>query len=29
MHVVVIPMRVPFRGTSVREVVLVEGPAGW
>ncbi|MGL5929543.1 MAG: o-succinylbenzoate synthase [Dermatophilaceae bacterium] len=29
VHVVAIPMRVPFRGTSVREVVLVEGPAGW
>jgi o-succinylbenzoate synthase len=28
-HVVAVPMRVPFRGTTVREAVLVEGPAGW
>ncbi len=29
IHVVAIPMRVPFRGVMVREAVLVEGPAGW
>jgi O-succinylbenzoate synthase len=28
-HVVAIPMRVPFRGVTVREAVLVRGPAGW
>lgn len=29
MHVVAIPMRVPFRGVTVREVALLEGPCGW
>ena len=29
VHVVSIPMRVPFRGITTREAVLVEGPAGW
>ncbi len=29
LHVVAVPMRVPFRGVTVREVVLLEGPAGW
>ncbi len=29
MHVVAIPMRVPFRGVLVREAVLLRGPAGW
>lgn len=29
LHVVAIPMRVRFRGVSVREVALLEGPAGW
>lgn len=29
VHVVALPMRVPFRGISVREAVLLEGPAGW
>lgn len=29
LHVVALPMRVPFRGVAVREAVLVEGPAGW
>jgi o-succinylbenzoate synthase len=28
-HVVAIPMRVPFRGVTVREAVLLDGPAGW
>lgn len=28
-HVVTLPMRVRFRGTSLREVVLLRGPAGW
>ena len=28
-HVVTIPMRVPFRGVTVREAALVRGPAGW
>ena len=28
-HVVAVPMRVPFRGVTVREAVLLEGPAGW
>lgn len=28
-HVVALPMRVPFRGVTVREALLVEGPAGW
>jgi O-succinylbenzoate synthase len=29
LRVVVIPMRVPFRGVAQREVALVRGPAGW
>lgn len=29
LHVVAIPMRVPFRGVTTREVALFEGPAGW
>jgi o-succinylbenzoate synthase len=29
LRVVRVPMRVPFRGVSVREAALVEGPAGW
>ncbi len=29
LHVVVIPMRVPFRGVTHREIALLEGPAGW
>jgi o-succinylbenzoate synthase len=29
LQVVAIPMRVRFRGVSVREVALVEGPLGW
>ncbi len=29
LHVVAIPMRVPFRGVLVREVVLLRGPHGW
>jgi len=29
LHVVVISMRVPFRGVTTREVALLEGPAGW
>jgi O-succinylbenzoate synthase len=29
LHVVRVPMRVPFRGVSVREAVLLRGPAGW
>jgi O-succinylbenzoate synthase len=29
LHVVVLPMRVRFRGITVREVALLEGPAGW
>lgn len=29
LRVVAIPMRVPFRGVTVREAALVEGPAGW
>lgn len=29
LHVVSIPMRVPFRGLSHREVALICGPAGW
>jgi o-succinylbenzoate synthase len=28
-HVVAIPMRMRFRGVAVREVLLLEGPAGW
>ncbi|MGL5861586.1 MAG: o-succinylbenzoate synthase, partial [Phycicoccus sp.] len=29
VHVVAIPMRMPFRGISVRDAVLIEGPVGW
>jgi O-succinylbenzoate synthase len=29
LRVVAIPMRVPFRGITVREVALLEGPCGW
>lgn len=29
VHVVALPMHVRFRGTTLREVVLVHGPAGW
>ena len=29
LRVVAIPMRVPFRGVTVREAALVQGPAGW
>ena len=29
LHVVSLPMRVRFRGVDVREVALIEGPAGW
>ena len=29
LHVVSIPLRVPFRGVTVREAVLLSGPAGW
>jgi len=29
LRVVAIPMRVPFRGVTVREAALVRGPAGW
>ena len=29
VHVVAIPMRVPFRGTTVREALLLQGPVGW
>ena len=29
VHVVALPMRVPFRGVSVREAALLDGPAGW
>ncbi|MDJ0312776.1 o-succinylbenzoate synthase [Arthrobacter sp. H35-D1] len=28
-HVVALPMRVKFRGVMVREVMVLEGPAGW
>ena len=28
-HVVAIPMRVPFRATTVLEALLLRGPAGW
>ncbi len=28
-HVVALPMRVPFRGVSVREAALLQGPSGW
>ncbi|MBF4195026.1 O-succinylbenzoate synthase [Mycolicibacterium phlei] len=29
LHVVALPMRVRFRGIAVREVALIDGPAGW
>jgi len=29
LHVVSLPMRVRFRGIMVREIALIEGPAGW
>ncbi|MGG5259132.1 o-succinylbenzoate synthase [Phycicoccus avicenniae] len=29
LHVVAIPMRVPFRGVRVREAALLHGPEGW
>jgi O-succinylbenzoate synthase len=29
VHVVALPMRVRFRGMTIREVALIEGPAGW
>ncbi len=29
LHVVGLPMRVRFRGITVRELVLIDGPAGW
>ncbi|MDQ6641231.1 MAG: O-succinylbenzoate synthase, partial [Actinomycetota bacterium] len=29
MRVFSIPMRTPFRGITVREGVLIEGPSGW
>src|SRR3954462_10368010 len=29
VHVVALPMRVRFRGIMVREVALIDGPAGW
>jgi O-succinylbenzoate synthase len=29
VHVVSLPMRVRFRGITVREVALIDGPAGW
>lgn len=29
LHVVALPMRMPFRGITTREVALIEGPAGW
>jgi O-succinylbenzoate synthase len=29
LHVVALPMRVRFRGITVRELVLIDGPAGW
>ena len=29
LHVVSCPMRVRFRGITVREVALIDGPAGW
>ena len=29
LHVVALPMRVRFRGIMVREVALIDGPAGW
>jgi O-succinylbenzoate synthase len=29
LRVVALPLRVPFRGITTREVALIEGPAGW
>ena len=29
LHVVALPMRVRFRGITVREVALIDGPVGW
>jgi o-succinylbenzoate synthase len=29
VHVVALPMRVRFRGIMIREVALIDGPAGW
>ena len=29
VHVVALPMRVRFRGIDVRELALIDGPAGW
>lgn len=29
LHVVALPMRMAFRGISVRELALIDGPAGW
>lgn len=29
LHVVALPMRVRFRGITVREIALIDGPAGW
>lgn len=29
LHVVALPMRVRFRGVTVREVTLIDGPVGW
>ncbi|HET7666233.1 MAG TPA: o-succinylbenzoate synthase [Mycobacterium sp.] len=29
LHVVSLPMRIRFRGIMIREIVLLDGPAGW
>jgi O-succinylbenzoate synthase len=29
LHVIALPMRVRFRGITMREVALIDGPAGW
>jgi o-succinylbenzoate synthase len=29
LHVVALPMRVKFRGITLREIALIDGPAGW
>jgi O-succinylbenzoate synthase len=29
LHVVALPLRVRFRGVTLREVALIDGPAGW
>ena len=29
MHVLALPMRVRFRGITIREVALIDGPSGW